>query len=171
LQVNDSITEADLIDTNSGIDRGQRLRGDVMGTFVDDINSTWRVGSDVQYASDRSYLHRYSISSLDQTTSRAYAEGFEGRDYLAVNSYYFQNLRAGTDIAEPVVLPSATFSALGDPGQAWGGRWSFDGNTLVTQRENSGSPLAEQGPDTRRLSMNAGWQRQLISSTGLETTV
>jgi LPS-assembly protein len=142
-----------------------------MGNFLTDIDSTWRAGSAVQYASDRSYLRRYDISSLDQTTSRAYTEGFQGRDYLAVNSYYFQDLRAGTTVSEPVILPSATFSALGEPGQAWGGRWSFDGNTLMTERSNSGQTIAQQGPDTRRLSLNGGWQRQLISDTGLETTV
>lgn len=171
LLMSGSITKADLVDTNSGVDKGQQWRGSLFGSFIDDIDNTWRTGTDVQYASDRSYLHRYGLSSLDQTTSRAFVEGFQGRDYAAVNSYYFQNLRADTNVAEPVVLPSATFSALGDPGQAWGGRWSLDGNTLITERSNSQQPIAQQGPDTRRLSLNAGWQRQLVSSTGLETTV
>ncbi|MDR3425777.1 MAG: LPS assembly protein LptD [Alphaproteobacteria bacterium] len=171
LMLDGSVTKADLIDTNSGIDRGQQWRGDLMGKFRTDLDDIWRAGSDIQYASDRSYLHRYDITSLDQTISDAYLEGFKGRDYLSVNSYYFQDLRAGVNTPEPVILPSMSFSALGDPGQAWGGRWSLDGNTLVTQRENANKPLAQQGPDTRRLSLNAGWQRQFISTTGLETTV
>ena len=170
LLLNGSATQAKLIN-DTGADQGQQWRGHLFGKFLYDIDTTWRAGSTVQYASDKSYLNRYNISSLDQTTSRAYVEVFQGRNYAAVNSYYFQDLRAGSNSAEPTVLPSATFSALGDPGKAWGGRWSFDGNTLVTTRNNAGQPLAQQGPDTRRLSLNAGWQRQLISSTGLETTV
>ncbi len=170
LLLNGSMTEATLID-DTGADKGKQWRGHLFGKFRYDLDNTWRAGSDVQYASDKSYLSRYNISSLDQTTSRAYAEGFQGRNYAVVNSYYFQDLRAGTDVSEPTVLPSVAFSALGDPGKTWGGRWSFDGNTLVTTRNNAGQPLAQQGPDTRRLSLNAGWQRQLISSTGLETTI
>jgi LPS-assembly protein len=170
LNLNGSVTQADLID-DQGIDKGQKIRGDLFGSFLYDIDSTWRAGADVQYASDKSYLQRYDISSLDQTTSRAYVEGFQGRDYAVLNSYYFQDLRAGTDVSEPVVLPSATVSMLGDPGQTLGGRWSFDGNTLITTRDNTGQSLAEQGPDTRRLSTNLGWQRQLTSDTGLVTTV
>ena len=170
LELNGSIVQADLVD-NAGLNKGQHVRGDMFGTYVYDIDSTWRAGSDLQYSSDKSYLQRYQISSLAQTQSRAYVEGFSGRDYTALNSYYFQDLRPGTDVSEPLVLPSATFSAVGDPGQAWGGRWSFDGSTLITSRDNTGDALAQQGPDTRRLSMNGGWQRQLISDTGLETTV
>ena len=165
-----SITRADLVD-DSGVDKGEKMRGDAFSTFVYDIDSNWRAGTNIQYASDKSYLQRYQISSLDQTTSRAYLEDFNGRDYAAVNSYYFQDLRPGTDVSEPIVLPSTTVSMLGDPGAAWGGRWSFDGNTLITTRDNTGQNVAQQGPDTRRLSLNGGWQRQMISDTGLETTV
>jgi LPS-assembly protein len=171
LGVEGSIVQADLIDTNSGVDKGQQVRGALFGKFLADLDNTWRAGTDVEYASDRSYLQRYEISSLDQTESRAFVEGFQGRNYAVANSYYFQNLRADSNITEPVVLPSASINALGDPGQAWGGRWSFDGNTLLTERDNSGQPVAEQGPDTRRLSLNGGWQRQLVSDTGLETTI
>jgi len=170
LQLDGSVTHADLIDDN-GNDKGQQWRDDLFGHFLYDIDDTWRTGTDVQYASDKSYLHRYDISSLDQTTSRAFVEGFKGRDYAAVNSYYFQDLRPGFDASEPLVLPSATLSALGDPGQTLGGRWSFDGNTLMTTRNNTGQSLAQQGPDTRRLSTDTGWQRQFTSDTGLLTTV
>jgi len=171
LQLDGSFTHADLID-DTGIDQGQQWRGHLFGTFLYDIDPVWRAGSHIQYASDKSYLQRYEISSLDQTTSRFYVEGLKGSDYAALNSYYFQDLRVGPDAPEPIVLPSATVALRGDPGQAFGGRWSFDGNTLLTQRNTSGQPFNEQAPDdTRRLSLNGGWQRQLTSDTGLVTTV
>jgi LPS-assembly protein len=170
LNLEGSITHADLINDN-GFDEGQQWRGHVFGNFLYDIDNTWRAGTDIQYASDKSYLERYNLSSLDQTTSRAFIEGLHGRDYAVVNSYYFQDLRPGTDSSQPVIPPSAQVSLLGDPGQTLGGRWSFDGNTLITSRDNTGQPLAQQGPDTRRLSMDGGWERQFVSNTGLETTV
>ena len=170
MQLDGSMTHADLVN-DVGVDKGKKWRGDLMGTFLYDLTPVWRAGSDIQYASDKSYLQRYQMSSLSQTTSRAYVEGFQGRDYMALNTYHFQDLRPGVDVAEPLVLPSATINALGDPGQAFGGRWSFDGNTLITTRNNTGMTVAQQGPDMRRLSLNGGWERQLTSDTGLVTTV
>lgn len=154
-----------------GADKGKQWRGHVFSKFLYDIDNIWRAGTNVQYTSDKSYLPRYGISHIDQTESRAYLEGFKGRQYASLRSYYFQDLRAGSYVAEPIVLPSANFNVLGDPGQTWGGRWSFNAHTLVTQRNNQGKPLAEQGSNTRRFSLNAGWERQFISGTGLHTTV
>jgi len=170
LMLDGSATRTELID-DTGENKGQQWRGHLFGNFLTELDNVWRLGGDVQYVSDKSYLPRYKISTIDQTTSRLYAEAFEGRNYFAANSYYFQDLRVGSDVSEPIVFPSATFSVLGDPGETFGGRWSFDANTLITSRNNTDKTLAEQGADTRRLSLNAGWQRQFISDMGLETTV
>jgi len=85
--------------------------------------------------------------------------------------YYFEDLRPGTQPVQPVVLPDASFSMLGEPGQTWGGRWSFDGSLLATSRDNTNQSLDQQGPDTRRFSLNAGWERQFVSNSGLVTTL
>jgi LPS-assembly protein len=168
-RIDGSFTKAKLVN-DDGVDKGEQWRGHVVGKFAYDVTPIWRAGTDIQYVSDKSYLHRYNISASDQMVSRAYVEGFKGRNYAAMNSYYFQDLRADKDAAQPWVLPSATVSALGQPGQTFGGRWSFDASTLVTQRDNGGRTLANQGPNTRRLSLSGGWQRQFLSSTGLVTT-
>ncbi|MDD3030248.1 MAG: LPS assembly protein LptD [Alphaproteobacteria bacterium] len=170
LSLNGSLTHAQLINEN-GLDKGRRWRGHMFGIFKADLDNVWRMGSDIQYASDKSYLQRYTISSLDQTTSRLYLEGFKGRNYIAANSYYFQDLRADSDVSEPLIIPSIAFSALGDPRKTWGGRWSFDAGLLVTARDNGNKPLAERGADTRRLSLKGGWERDFVSTTGLRTTV
>lgn len=170
MQMDGSFTRADLI-SPAGIDNGQQWRGDMFGTFLYNLDNVWRTGMDVNFASDKSYLERYNISSQDQLTSRAYVEGFQGRNYAAVNGYYFEDLRPGTTVVQPLVLPEASFSALGEPGQMLGGRWSFDGSTLLTTRENTNQGIAQQGPDTRRLSLDTGWQRKLVSDSGMVTTL
>lgn len=53
---------------------------------------------------------------------------------------------------------------LGDAGQTLGGRWSLDFSTLALQRESDGQDLT-------RAIVQTGWQRRLVSDTGLLTTV
>jgi len=170
LQFDGTFTRANLIST-TGENDGEQWRGHLFGNAIYDLDNIWRVGTNVQLTSDKSYLQLYQISSADQLTNRAYLEGFKGRDYAVTNMYYFEDLRPGTQPVQPLVLPSASFSALGEPGQTLGGRWSVDGSTLVTSRDNSNQSLAQQGPDTRRLSLDAGWERQFTSDTGLLTTI
>ena len=164
-----SFTHADLIN-DAHIDEGKQWRGHFFGKFLYDINNIWRAGSDVNFASDKTYLPTYRYGSSNQLTSRNYLEGFSGRNYASINQYYFEDLRPGTTAVQPIVLPRANFSAFGQPGQTWGGRWSFDGNTLLTTRDNKGQSIGQQGPDTRRIALNGGWERQLISDqTGFAT--
>lgn len=169
LQLDGSFTRANLI-SDTGKDEGDKWRGNIFGSFLYNIDNQWRAGSNVAYSSDKSYLQRYRISSADQLTNRAYLENFKGRNYAVVNSYYFQDLRPGTQPVQPVILPEAKFSAIGEPGKTLGGRWSFDGGVLVTKRDNANQDFDKQGPETHRLSLNAGWKRQLTSDTGLVIT-
>ncbi len=170
LQLNGTFTRADLISTD-GTDQGQQWRGHLFGKFLYNIDDVWRAGTDVNFTSDKSYLLRYNIASADELTNRVYVEGFNGRNYLGINSYYFEDLRPGAQPAQPLVLPEMKFSALGEPGQTLGGRWSLDGGMLVTQRDNENMDISQQGPDTRRLSLNTGWERRFTSDTGLVATL
>lgn len=168
LDMDGSFTRADLI-SDTGIDRGQQWRGHFFGAFLYNIDNVWRAGTDINFTSDKSYLQRYRITSADNLVSRAYIEGFQGRNFASVNAYAFEDLRPGTQQVQPFVLPQAKFSALGEPGQTLGGRWSLDGGMLVTSRDNANQALWQQGPNTRRLNLAAGWDRRLISNTGLVT--
>ncbi|HEU0117029.1 MAG TPA: LPS assembly protein LptD [Alphaproteobacteria bacterium] len=169
LQIDGSFTRADLT-SDTGTDEGQQWRGHMFGTFLYNIDNVWRAGTDVNFTSDKSYLERYHISSDDELTSRAYVEGFKGRNYMTTQMYYFEDLRPGTNPVQPLVLPEVQVNMLGEPGKTFGGRWSFDGNMLVTSRDNANQNLTQQGPDTRRISVNGGWERQFTSDTGLVIT-
>lgn len=164
-----SFTHAKLIN-EFGVDEGQTWRGHLFGNSLFNLNHIWRAGTDVAIASDKSYLRRYNFSSEDVLLNRGYLEGFKGRHYAAVNSYYFQDTRPGKQQAEPVVAPELVISALGDPGKTLGGRWSLNGGMLVTTRDRE-TDFAFQGADTRRLSLGGGWERDFISTTGFITNL
>lgn len=171
LQLDGSVTHAQLFN-DANVDEGKQWRGHLFGSLLYNIDNVWRAGSNVNFASDKTYLQRYNYGTPTELTTRNYVEGFSGRNYAAVNNYYFEDLRLGTQAVQPIVLPQANFSALGEPGSLWGGRWSLDGNTLVTLRDNANQSLWQQGPDTRRISLNSGWERRITSnSTGLVTTL
>ena len=169
MQWNGSFTHTDLID-EFGVDQGNQWRGHLFGNSLFDINNVWRAGTDVAFTSDKSYLQRYNFTSEDLLINRGYVEGFSGRDYAVTNLYYFENLRPGVQLTEPIVTPDMHFNALGEPGKTLGGRWSLDGGLLVTSRERN-VDITKQGPDTRRINLDAGWERQLVSSTGFLTNV
>ncbi len=125
-------------------------------------NDTWRTGFDVEKTSDRSYLRRYKISGEDILTSRAFVEGFRGRNYAVANAYQFDDLRDNSE-NEPFVIPLAEAQLLGEPDSVLGGRWSLDLGLVGLQRS--------EGQDTQRASVEAGWQREFIADTGFITTV
>lgn len=164
-----SVARTDFVN-DIGIDRGYQWRGHLFGTTQFDISDTWRAGTDVAFASDKSYMPRYKISSEDLLINRAYAERYSGRNYAVGNMYYFQDTRPGTRLKEPFVAPEVRVMAMGEPNETLGGRWALGTGMLVTTREKNVDPT-EQGPNVRRLSVDAGWERQMASSTGFLTTV
>lgn len=164
-----SFTKADYINV-SGQNLGDRWRGHLFGNAVFNIDDNWRAGTDIAYASDKSYLPRYDIDADDILINRAYAERFSGRNYAVGDVYYFKDMRPNQRLIEPLVAPEIRVNALGEPGQTLGGRWSFNSGVLVTSRERD-TDLTKQGASTRRFSMDMGWQRQLVSQTGFLTTV
>ncbi|AWK88010.1 LPS-assembly protein LptD [Azospirillum thermophilum] len=144
--------------------KDRRTRGYIAAKGLFDIDDTWRTGFDVKRASDHTFLRRYYDFREDYLTSRAFVEGFKGRNYAAVNAYSFQDLRYGNTIAEPIVMPSARWQAFGEPGSLLGGRWSLDSNILsVTRRDD--------GANTRRISVQPGWEREIVSNVGFVTTL
>lgn len=144
-----SATFADRENDDGTIDSNS-FRGHIDSTLRLDINDTWRAGADIQRATDDTYLRIYNFSNERTLTSRVFAEGFNGRNYLSINSYAFQGLRA-TDIQDetPIILPFAEYNFTSEPG-AGGGRYKFDGDLLALTRED--------GRDSRRISTVSSWE-------------
>jgi len=143
---------------DDGTIKDNAARGHIDSTARFDINDSWRAGIDAQRASDDTYLRIYNFSNDRTLTSRAFAEGFNGRNYLSVNSYIFQGLRA-TDIdsESPIILPQIDYNFVGEPGLA-GGRYSFDGNFMVLARR--------EGRESRRISTALGWELPYTGPAG-----
>lgn len=162
LVLNGSVTRGDLYAADDSLKR-EEWRGGLAARGLFEINDVWRWGVDARRISDRTYLRRYFDLDDDVLTSRAFVEGFRGRNYAAVNAYSFQDLRYNNSEPEPLVLPEAEYHAYGDPGGLLGGRWALDAGVLSIYRTD--------GVDTRRFSIQPSWRRDLISSAGFITTL
>jgi len=141
-----------------GGDSEKEVRGhiDAKGRF--DLDDTWRLGFDVNRATDDTYLRRYGFGSPDSLNSRLFTEGFRKRNYFAANAYAFQGLRATDDPGlEPLVLPMVDYNHVGETDR-FGGETVLDVNLLAITRTD--------GSDTRRLSIRPGWRLPFIGPLG-----
>jgi len=123
-----------------------------------DIDRTWRWGIDGNRTWDDTYLRRYGFNNQSTLTSRAYMEGFRGKNYASIEAITYQGL-AATDNAKttPIVAPLAQYNYQGDFGK-YGQYTSLDLNMAALTRE--------QGLDSRRISAKAGWSLPYIAPKG-----
>ena len=103
-------------------------------------------------------------------TSRVYAEGFYGLSYATVEVNRFQDLRRDT-ISQPLVAPSFNYTHVSEPGSLLGGQWiaSVDGLNLVREEDTDVLLSGTEGVDSRRFSLETGWQREFGTDFGLIT--
>ena len=161
LAVSGSLIYADANTLASG-QTSQAVRGFARVNSLFDINDSWRWGTDINYSSDRTFLNQFYGFHGNLLTSTAFTEGFFGRDYATVRAYQFQDLRDGNSQVAPTV-PLARYVMTGDPGETLGGRWSLDSGLVGVARG--------YGPESTRISLEPGWARELVSDTGLVTTL
>ena len=150
-------------DSNGDETGEQGIEGsaDFEGRFA--LDRTWRAGFDFEQSSDRTYLKRFRLGHQDVLTSRLYTEGFRGRNYAALNTYKWQDLRASSDPDDtPLVMPFAEYSFVAEPGRI-GGRSSIDASLMSLTRE--------RGTDSRRASLVHGWKLPYTTANGQMLTV
>ncbi len=148
------------LESNASItlDSNDDLFGHIDTKYRKNVNDVWRMGIDIQRAIDDTYMRRYKISSRPDMTTRAFGEAFKGRDYLKIDSYYFQGLQETDDPGEiPIVLPMLDFSHISKPNRL-GATNSITANALALTRTD--------GNDTKRLSLGYGWHLPRIGSLG-----
>jgi LPS-assembly protein len=143
---------------NDGSIESDVFRGHIDSSARFDINDSYRMGVDVQRVTDDTYQRLYDFSTEQDLTSRAFIEGFNGRNYLAVNNYLYQGLRS-TDLDSelPIIHPLAEYNYMSDPGVA-GGKYTLDASLLALTRS--------EGRDSRRVSVALGWELPYTGPAG-----
>lgn len=169
LEVSGGMTYSDRTDRDReaevDVEKNEEVRGHLFADGLWDINRKWRGGLELEAASDDQYMRQYDFSNKDVLENQIYVERFSGRNYGVGRLLAFQDIRIEEEQTDqPNVLPEIQMGFLGDPGQTLGGRWSLDFSTLALQRESGGQDMA-------RAVLQTGWQRRLVSDTGLLTTV
>lgn len=168
LEIDGGITYSRRRDREAGqlITQEDEVRGHFFAEGLWDINEKWRSGLDISLVSDDQYLRQYDISGEDVLENEIYAERFSGRNYASARIITFQDLRLREQqLDQPEVIPEMQASFIGEPGSVpvLGGRWEADASFLGLRREG-------EQQDINRISGGLGWQRRLVSDTGLLTT-
>jgi len=134
------------------------IRGHIDASGIFDIDNTWRWGFEANRTTDDTYLRRYGFPSTSTLTSHLFAEGFRKRNYLSADAYPFQGLQETDDPGQtPLVLPMVNYHHVGEP-DSLGGRTRLDANVLALTRND--------GTDTQRISVNAGWDLPYVGPMG-----
>ncbi len=140
-----------------------RGRGHIDAKARFDIDENWRWGTDVNLASDDTYLARFGFPGSNTLASRAFVERFGSRSYTVAEGIYFQGLRSGDRQEEiPLVLPKVDYNFVSAPGK-YGAYTNFDANFQSLGRD--------EGTSSQRLSLSAGWHLPHISKNGIVTTI
>lgn len=159
----DRVNDQNVVETN-------KLRGHLFGDLLFDLGPEYRAGAKVAFTSDKNYLYRYHIPTNDTLENRGYLERFRRRNYFVTDLIFFQDLRPGDHQVEPLALRTQ-YSAVGAPGKTLGGRWDFNASAVSITRDSTEIAPATRGPDSKRGSAALGWERRLVSDTGLVTTM
>lgn len=108
------------------------------------LDEHWRVGANINRASNQTYLRAWRYPAPRQLTSDVYLEGFWGTEgYVRLDSRIYQSLNERDDTSViPIVLPSL-YADYAYPRDAWGGYLTVDTSDHVL--------LRTKGTDTRRL--------------------
>lgn len=151
------------IGPNSATDENKSVRGYIEGNGRFQLDPRWSITASGRYASDRTFLRRYDISSDDRLRSMVNAERIGDSSYISIAGWAFQGLRL-TDIAgqQPFALPAidARFR-LADP--YLGGRIELQANSLALFRTS--------GQDTQRAFAGLRWDRRSLTPWGQELTL
>lgn len=146
-----------------GSETDRRMRGviEIDGEFH--IDENWRARVAAARASDTTYLRRFDFGSQAELESRLDVERFGERSYLRVGARSFQGLRADDDDEDsPHIAPDFEAETFADLGAA-PGRLRLAARGFALERDN--------GPDSARASLEAGWRAGFIAPLGQEITL
>lgn len=125
-----------------------------------EINNYWVADTDINYASDGSYLSDLDLPKKDDSwlTSRVRLQAFDNRNYANIETYYYDFLSYNLQNEnKPYVLPLMGYENISSPN-------SFGAYTKTTL--SAASIYHEEDDDSNRLSMINSWNLPYNSPIG-----
>ncbi len=141
-------------------DDRDETRGNIFATGRYEVNDYWVADMDINYASDRNYLKDMNLEKQDDAwlTSSLKMQGFDNRNYAAIESYYYQLLSYDMkEYDEPVVLPLMDYENISDVGPY---------GAYTKTNLNFASIYREEETNTQRFSMINSWVLPYTSPYG-----
>ena len=136
----------------------ENFRGSLFSHGDFQLNETWSWGFRTELTSDDTFLRRFKISDKTDLTTTVYTSAVDGPNLFTAEAFYFQGLLSTDDPRQtPIIAPLLNYH-YEYPQRLLGGTGTFDINALVLNRND--------GADSRRLSLNLGWDAETITSTG-----
>ena len=138
----------------------EEARGNLFMTGRYEINDTWYADADLKYASDGAFLKDLSLKYKDDAwlTSRIGVQGFNNRNYSAVETYYYKLISYDLrNPNKPYVMPLMTHENVSEP-MAYG---SYFKNTF-----SLASVYHEEGENSQRATMINYWVLPYTSPFG-----
>lgn len=138
----------------------QRSRGNIFMTGRYEVNDFWVADTDINYASDSAYLKDLSLPKRDDAwlTSRLSLQGFDNRNYAAIDTYYYTLLSYDLqDVNKPTVFPVMTYENISNP-TSFG---AYAKNTI-----SFASVTREHDIDSKRATMINSWNLPYTSPFG-----
>ena len=144
-------------------------RGNIFAKWRYELSDFWVASSNINYVSDDLYLKELSLQQKDDAwlVSNMKLEGFENRDYAAIEGYYYKlisyNLRVNDyneylyDNTKPYVLPLMSYENISNP------------SSIGSYFKNSfgfASIYREDDMSTQRMSMINSWVLPYTSRFG-----
>ncbi len=150
-----SATGSYLHDSDNKEDRGNLF---VYGRY--EINDYWVADTDINYASDSAYLKDLSLPQNDDTwlTSRGSLQGFDNRNYAALEAYYYKILSYDLRYANrPIAIPLFQYENISDPTRLG----AYNKNAI-----SFASVKHEEDNSSQRLTMINSWNLPYTSPYG-----
>ncbi len=142
----------------AGTPADENFRGSLFADGAFQLDENWSWGFQTELTSDDTFLRRFDLSDETDLTSTVFAKAESGRNLFTAEGFYFQGLLS-TDNARqtPIIAPLVNYHhEFG--GTVLGGTTALDVNALILNRND--------GADSRRFSMDLGWDSETVTSTG-----
>lgn len=136
----------------------ENFRGSLFSDGHFQLNNEWSWGFNTELTTDDTFLRRYGIDGQTDLTTTAFVQSEDGPNLFTAEAFYFQGLLASDNPrTTPIIAPLINYS-YEHPTKLFGGTGTMDVNAMVLNRNS--------GADSRRLSVDLGWDREHVLTSG-----